>query len=315
MSKKLFEAGLVVSEEYMSFIAMKEGEIGWDIQSSQAESGTFHSTLQGVHTHNIQLGVHAYSTSMLFRGSYPAGTVLLYMFDAKALTCSFNDPVLKNEILVGFPNEEVDMIINSSSVVYTLAVEETCFREAFKDYFSTGFNEYMKDHTLLVPFEMLEELSHEFQAYLLELSKIDTDIMTEEDYSIIDMKILNTLFGYLYKQEKEAKRLKFDVTEIRKYLENNIESDISIKDVSQVLNISERQLHNAFKKNYGITPKRYLLILRLNAIYRDLKFSTSNDVTLSDIVYKYGFTHMSHFSKAFKKLFSKMPSEVLALDV
>ena len=315
MPNKIFEAGLVISAEYTSFIAMENDEIGWDIQSSQAEPGAFYSVLQGVHTHNIQLGIHSYSKGMLFSGTYPKGAVLLYMFDSQALPCSLNNTVLKNEILVGFPNEEVDIIINSSSVVYTLVVEENCFSKAFKDYFSVDFREYMKDHQLLVPFSMLEKLSHEFRAYLLAISELKADTTTEEDYSIIEKKLLNTLFAYVYKQETEVKRLKFDVTKIRKYLENNIESNISIKDVSQVLNISERQLHNAFKTSYGITPKRYLLILRLNAIYRDLRLSQASDITLSDIVYKYGFTHMSHFTKAFKKLFSKMPSEVLALDV
>ena len=312
MSKHLFKAGLLISEKHLSFDAMKAYEIGWDIQSSQTEPGVFNSELNAVHTHNLQLAAHHYSKSMLFKGTYPSGSLLLYMFDSRALPCSVDKVVLKNEILVGFPDEEVDLIINSSSTAYTLVVDEEYFNRAFKRYFSVNFMEYVKGHKLLVPFPMLEQLLIVFNEHLVQLSKIDVDVMVERDYNLLENEILEELFGYVYKQEKETKRMKFDVSQIRNYLDANIESNVSIIDVSKALNISERQLHNTFKTNYGMTPKKYLLILRLNAIYNELKVSCAEEVKISDVVYKYGFTHMSHFTKVFKKLFSILPSEVLA---
>ena len=102
---------------------------------------------------------------------------------------------------------------------------------------------------------------------------------------------------------------------VRSYFDENIDSHLSILDVSKEFNISERQLYNAFKSSYGITPKKYLLICHLNAIYQELKYATSKETTISDVVAKYGFTHMSHFTKEFKKLFYKMPSELLAQEI
>lgn len=315
MCQILFPVGLVISEQHLSFDEMKAYEVGWDMQSLQVQSGPFYSKIQGVHTPNMQLGIHTYSKGMMFRGTYPKGCILLYGFTSEVLPTSHNDIVVENEILVGFPGHEVDIIINSPCVAYTLVVEEKSFNKAFYNYFSTSFTEYMSAHKLLVEYSRGEALLELFKTQLEALSKLESDAMTAEDYEKLETAYLNILFSYLQNQEKEVQRMKFDISKVRRYFDENIGDYISITDVSKALNISERQLYNAFKKTYGITPKKYLLTRRFNAIYQELKYATAIDTTISDIVAKYGFTHMSHFTKEFKRLFHKIPSELLAQEV
>ena len=50
---------------------------------------------------------------------------------------------------------------------------------------------------------------------------------------------------------------------IRDILHDNIDQSIDIPLLTQELDISESHLHALFKKEYGITPKKYLQSLRL----------------------------------------------------
>ncbi|MEA3455072.1 MAG: helix-turn-helix domain-containing protein, partial [Campylobacterota bacterium] len=80
---------------------------------------------------------------------------------------------------------------------------------------------------------------------------------------------------------------------------------------SHELGISQRQMERLFKANYGITPKRYLLNLRLNAARKELLLSPPTNSTISAIALKYNFFDLNHFSKAYKLMFHELPSQTL----
>jgi len=51
--------------------------------------------------------------------------------------------------------------------------------------------------------------------------------------------------------------------------------------------------------------------LRLNAVRKELQLADPTDTNISDIAFKYGFTHMSYFANEYKKMFSALPSQDL----
>ena len=70
-------------------------------------------------------------------------------------------------------------------------------------------------------------------------------------------------------------------------------------------------MHQSFKTDYGITPKKYLQNLRLNAIHKELFLAYPKAVTIIDLAQKYNFFHMGHFSQEYKKIFGQTPSQTL----
>jgi len=60
----------------------------------------------------------------------------------------------------------------------------------------------------------------------------------------------------------------------------------------------------------GISPKRYLRLVRLNGVRRDLKSRAHEArVKVQDVAARWGFSHMGHFSQDYKALFGELPSE------
>ncbi len=130
------------------------------------------------------------------------------------------------------------------------------------------------------------------------------------NYLNIEEEILNHLFENIVVEDKNKDRKKFEVKKARNLLDDCIYQKVNIEDLAKELNISQRQFHDTFKTNYGLTPKHYLKYIKLNAIRRELLVASA-DINISDIAFKYGFTHMSHFAQEYKKMFSKLPSESL----
>jgi len=80
----------------------------------------------------------------------------------------------------------------------------------------------------------------------------------------------------------------------------------NIKEISNEVCISERQLERKFREIIGIAPKHYLRLTRINRVLKILERGRSLDLT--SIAYHCGYFDQAHFIKDFKKITGKNPS-------
>ena len=85
---------------------------------------------------------------------------------------------------------------------------------------------------------------------------------------------------------------------------------LTIAELCGAVGVSWRTLDYAFKEHFGISPKRYLMAVRLNAVRKELS-SMPSRVTVASVASRWGFWHMSQFAKEYKKFFGELPSETL----
>ena len=315
MKNAIFPAGLVISEENLSFDRLKDHQIGWDLQCSQIEDGTLLSVLNAVHTPNLQIATHFYSTAMQFSGKYPKDSVVLYLFETTIPAVISSKKSLSNEMLIGLDSEDVDIVLNKESTVYVLSVERDLFFKIFYHRFSMIFTSYREHNHFIIEGGRVQELMSGWRAWINYLSNEELKMTFEYRYESVEEDILNYVFDFLLFEEKMSERNKFKIATVKKVLDNSLEKPVSIVSLSKELSISERQLHNAFKVKYGLTPKKYLSNLRLNAINIELIEANKGEVTIADIAFKYGFNHVSHFTSEYKKLFGQTPSSTLERTV
>ena len=98
-------------------------------------------------------------------------------------------------------------------------------------------------------------------------------------------------------------------TLVTKYLETH--ETVSIVQMCRVTGFSRRALTYAFRKRYGIPPKRFFRSLALNEVRQEL-IGSRGTARVSDIAPFYGFSHMSRFARDYKQQFGELPSETLA---
>lgn len=92
---------------------------------------------------------------------------------------------------------------------------------------------------------------------------------------------------------------------IRRYLNDY---RLSPEFLAREMNISKRKLYRTFENN-GESVARYILNLRLKQSRMDLVRTNQESQTITDIAFKWGFSDVSQFSRAFKRQTGLSPSE------
>jgi len=143
--------------------------------------------------------------------------------------------------------------------------------------------------------------------HLIEEDRELYDIIEENRKELIEdnFKGLNEYFKKRFKKYYQDE----DLLLVEKVLKNISTSDILIRDIAVNLGVSLRTLERKFKKNTGMTIKKYQLILKLNRLLEDIYMK--EEIDWGELSVKHGFFDQSHMIKELKKYLGRAPGEYL----
>ncbi len=97
---------------------------------------------------------------------------------------------------------------------------------------------------------------------------------------------------------------------INKTLQAHLDdSEYGVQDLSEDVGISRVHLNRKMKERYGLSPNAFIKSFRLKqAAY----LLVNNNVNVSEVAYRVGFTTHSHFTSSFRDFFSMAPKEFVA---
>ncbi|EEG08592.1 helix-turn-helix domain-containing protein [Pseudogulbenkiania ferrooxidans] len=87
---------------------------------------------------------------------------------------------------------------------------------------------------------------------------------------------------------------------------------VTVLELCQKLRISRRTLQNSFQLIADTTPVDYLRSIRLNAVRRMLQSGSPECTSIREAAGYWGFYHLGHFSRDYRRLFDELPSETRA---
>ncbi len=90
----------------------------------------------------------------------------------------------------------------------------------------------------------------------------------------------------------------------KKYIERNIEQNITPDDAAKTANYSLKQLNRIFAMATGLTLGEYIRWYKLTQALFELKYTK---MSIIDIAFKYGYESQEAFTRAFKDTFSVNP--------
>ena len=89
-----------------------------------------------------------------------------------------------------------------------------------------------------------------------------------------------------------------------KWIDEHIESRISIDDLSKISGFSKNHFIRTFREEFGQTPHQYIIHRRLA---RSKELITYSYLPIQEIAKCCGFSTNSHFTECFKKLYGMTP--------
>lgn len=87
---------------------------------------------------------------------------------------------------------------------------------------------------------------------------------------------------------------------------NYTNPDLSLLQIGEALQVSEKQISTEIKKQFNLSFKEYLNGIRINEAKRLLQVSDKN---VSEIAYQVGFNSPNHFNRIFKTVEDTTPSD------
>ena len=136
--------------------------------------------------------------------------------------------------------------------------------------------------------------------YLPQIMEL-TDAQSIRDW--FSEKMLGACRNVVKKREERSGDI---IRTARKYIEDHFDKDISLDDVSRVVNISPYYFSKVFKEESGLNFIEYLTNIRIEHAKKLLENSS---LSIKEICVSCGYTDPNYFSRSFKKNVGVTPTE------
>ena len=163
--------------------------------------------------------------------------------------------------------------------------------------------EYFKKYSIENVFHIQNYayIADELHHILFLLKDFSKSMNIHKACSMFETTILNLLDSYSNESINKNQHIKNAID----FMKSNIYSNISIKDISRYLGVTEYHFIRIFKSNLMQTPMQYYNSLRINEAANLL---LSSDMTVLEISQKLNYNNQFHFSRQFKTKTGISPS-------
>ncbi len=291
----------------------------WDVDFLQLDGGTFYSKLEQMILPEVQIAHTHFDCHLDQKGTAPDDMWTFVIMDEDASMFKFNHtPTLSTSTMVIYsPGYEINAVSYDGFHIYTFSVTQKHLEKLTQELGLDKIEEKLSkiDRVELDPGQA-DSLRGQLKDILNDASSLEHKVITEEGKKLlidfVPMKFLKEIGKQIgCAKHKVVQEKHFLYLETRAYMHTHLYESITIEDIAQKFNISERSLRNYFKEELGTSPKQYLIALRLRKIRDELKILKSEKGLVEKTARKFGFYHMGQFAKSYKDFFGELPSQTL----
>ncbi|EGV44236.1 AraC family transcriptional regulator [Bizionia argentinensis JUB59] len=112
----------------------------------------------------------------------------------------------------------------------------------------------------------------------------------------------DSIINKLRKEDRES------LVRIESYIRSHLETELSIKNLSELAGFNTSKFKTVFKQVYGIPVFQYITSLRIE---KAMQLISKHDYTIAQASYEVGYKNPQHFTVAFKKKLGYLPSQLI----
>jgi AraC-like DNA-binding protein len=89
------------------------------------------------------------------------------------------------------------------------------------------------------------------------------------------------------------------------------EQPFSATQLAEVAGVAVRTLQEGFRRHVGMSPMAYLQQVRLHQVHQELSHANPQEVTVADVAFRWGFSHLGRFAAIYRARYGTTPSQTL----
>lgn len=239
----------------------------------------------------------------------------------ESITCCGHDTIVcgvGNAVIAG-PYSQFSTVLNEGCSKLLIKIERNVFENCLSSLLR-------RKQIRILNFEMGIELESNAGQSLLRTitwivdelehkdSLLNTNPLTGPNYEQALMLCL--LHTQPHNYSEELQRLAFPVApdfvvKTRMHIKENYANAIDLEELVRISGVSERLLLGGFRQHLGVSPMKYLRLVRLENAHLDLKELSPENSHVTEVALGAGFTQLGKFSADYKRRFGESPSETL----
>jgi AraC-like DNA-binding protein len=103
-------------------------------------------------------------------------------------------------------------------------------------------------------------------------------------------------------------RRRIAVERVRHFIHDHLAEPLTLADLCRHAHLQARSLEYGFRDLVGLSPFKYIKMLRLGEVRRRLQASSASQLSVSEAALDCGFSHLSQFAADYKRMFLESPS-------
>ena len=299
--------------ETTNFDALDAANQGWEVRHKPLCTRQFRGHLSIGNIGGLQIDMERWNTGLQLTGASPnqsVGISLLLPRNESDSYLSGGLGVTPEAIDIFGDHMEIDALVQPGSSLIACSISNEALESRNSDPAATLLAELTANHNVASSTrESTDELRQWLGALLNllareEIAENTHDLLIDETLLVI-ARALGSGAALQSKHFRQRYRL---ARRAHDYMLERQSSPPSIAEVCGVFQVSERSLHYAFKKVYGVSPKQLLKAHRLFAVHSTLKAATPEDQVM-DIARRYGFWERGYFARDYQRMFGELPSD------
>ncbi len=290
----------------------------WDLDYRQLERGSFNSELLIYGDHQTQFAHARIGRKLLQRGASPDGLISFAILADPDIHINWRNIDISGDMMFVFPDRgELDSVSHADFNVYVVSLSEERINRACELLQTPDIRTLLDNNEV---FHCRPGPIHELRCWLKEtkatLASHAVPVSDEALLSHIEQEMITRVIRLLADQHEPVSKNRLRKRDLAMSTAEAIIAEspseiLTITQLCEAANVSERTLEYAFRERYGLTPKSYAVMYRLNSARKQLRQSTPDKYRVCDVARKHGFWHMGKFSSDYRKLFSELPSQTL----
>lgn len=286
----------------------------WDLQINQVSPGKFLGTVDAIATPSMLMYEERWSQRTVVRGSTPPGYVMIGIAPGwrRSQTNWCGSSIGFSTIAVGRPAGEMQVVAPRNSHHAVVLVQPQTLAQGLG---AEWLDRICSGWSLDVEEDSGDLLWNRVLAAVRRFSERPELLSRGDVARSLESTIMETLIRCAESRGRghphvgtfrraRALRSALDFAAAR-------QGRTTALELSTAAGVSQRTLEYAFRNALGTTPGRYLRVLRLNEVRRDLLEADPRAAYVGQIAIRRGFYHQGRFATGYREQFGELPSRTL----